>query len=61
MASSKPPTQPDLAGEAQSLAKDAARDALAAARIGLRIAERLGRQGLGWAEKTVDRVLRDRK
>jgi hypothetical protein len=62
MAASKPPENaPDIAGEVQSLAKDVARDALAAARITLRLAERFGREGLGWAEKTADRVLKDRK
>jgi hypothetical protein len=62
MAASKPPVDPpDIAGEVQSLAKDVARDALVAARITLRLAERFGREGLDWAEKTADRVLRDRK
>ena len=62
MATSKPrEDSPDIAAEVQSLAKDVARDALAAARISLRLAERLGREGLDWAEKTADRVLKDRK
>ncbi|MGA7862303.1 MAG: hypothetical protein WCB19_10710 [Thermoplasmata archaeon] len=62
MAASKPPADPpDIAGEVQSLAKDVARDALAAARISLRLVERLGREGFDWAEKTADRILKDRK
>jgi hypothetical protein len=62
MAASKPPAESqDITGEVQSLAKDVARDALAAARITLRLAERFGREGLDWAEKTADRVLKDRK
>jgi hypothetical protein len=62
MAATKPPMDPpDITGEVQSLAKNVARDALAAARITLRLAERFGREGLDWAEKTADRVLKDRK
>jgi hypothetical protein len=62
MAASKPPANPpDIAEEVQTLAKDVARDALAAARISLRVAERFGREGLGWVEKTADRVLKERK
>jgi hypothetical protein len=62
MSASKPSaTPPDIAEEVQSLAKDVARDALAAARISLRLAERFGREGLDWAEKTADRVLKARK
>jgi hypothetical protein len=52
---------PDIAGEVQALAKDVARDALAVARISLRLGERVGRKGLDWVEKTTDRVLKDRK
>jgi hypothetical protein len=58
MTDTKPP---DLASEVQSLAHDVARDALTAARISLRLAERFGREGLDWVEKTADRVLKDRK
>jgi hypothetical protein len=62
MAASKPPTPPpDITQEVQTLAKDVARDALHAARISLRLAERFGREGLDWVEKTADRVLKDRK
>jgi len=62
MASSRPPTERrEIADEVQSLANDVARDALAAARISLRLAERVGREGLHWVEKTADRVLKDRK
>lgn len=62
MAATRPPTpRPDLADEVHALAHDVARDALAAARISLRIAERVGREGFGWVEKTADRVLKDRK
>ncbi len=62
MAASKPPADPpDIAAEVQTLAKDVARDALAAARISLRLAERFGRGGLDWVEKAADRVLKDRK
>jgi hypothetical protein len=62
MAASKPPTdRPDITHEMQTLVKDVARDALHAARISLRLAERFGREGLDWAEKTTDRVLKDRK
>jgi hypothetical protein len=62
MAAVKPPANPpDISQEVQALAKDVARDALAAARISLRVAERFGREGLGWVEKTADRVLKDRK
>jgi hypothetical protein len=56
-----PADRPDIADEVTTLAKDVARDALAAARISLRVAERFGREGLGWVEKTADRVLKDRK
>jgi hypothetical protein len=62
MGEAKPPADPpDLAKEAQTLVKDVARDALAAARIGLRVAEKFGREGLDWVEKTTDRVLKERK
>ncbi|MCI4347991.1 MAG: hypothetical protein L3J97_05165 [Thermoplasmata archaeon] len=62
MASPRPPTAPPgIGSEVQALANDVARDALAAARIGLRLAERIGRRGLGWVERTADRVLKDRK
>ncbi len=62
MAASKPPTDPpDIANEVRSLASDAARDALAAARISLRLVERFGREGFDWVEKTADRLLKDRK
>lgn len=62
MAASKPPVpEPDIAAEVRSLAKDVAHDALAAARIGLRLAERAGRKGFDWAERTAGRVLKDLK
>ena len=54
-------TPPDLGREVHELAHDVARDALAAARLSLRLAERLGREGFDWVEKTTDRVLKDRK
>ncbi len=55
------PDAPDLAQEVHALAHDVARDALAAARLSLRLAEHLGREGFDWVEKTTDRVLKDRK
>jgi hypothetical protein len=62
MTESKPPVdRPDFAREVQTLAHDVARDALSAARLSLRLAERFGREGFDWAEKTADRVLKDRK
>ena len=62
MTPSKPPAgPPDIAEEVQALAKDVAHDALRAARISLRLAERFGREGLDWVERTADRVLKDRK
>lgn len=62
MATSRPPVpRPDLADEVHALAHNVARDALAAARISLRIAERVGREGFDWVEKTADRVLKERK
>jgi hypothetical protein len=62
MATSKSPTDPpNITEEVQTLAKDVARDALHAARISLRLAERFGREGFDWMEKTADRVLKDRK
>lgn len=47
-----------LEEEAERLARDVARDTLAAARIGWRIANRVGRIGLQWADDTADKVLR---
>lgn len=62
MAVSKPPKPgPNLTAEVQSLAKDVAHDALAAARIGLRLAERAGRKGVALVERTAARVLKDLK
>jgi hypothetical protein len=62
MTASKPPAgAPDIAAEVHAIAKDVARDALTAAKISLRLAERFGREGLGWVEKAADRVLKDKK
>jgi len=62
MAASKPPVDsPDIANEVHALAHDVARDVLAVARISLRLAERVGREGFDWVEKAADRVLKDRK
>lgn len=62
MAASKPPAGPNnLTEEVQTLAKDVARDALHAARISLKIAERVGRESFDLLEKTADKVLKDRK
>jgi hypothetical protein len=55
MASKNPP--PSIEAEAEQLVRDMAHDSVHAARIGWRIASRVGTTGLRWAERATDDLL----
>lgn len=48
-----------LSDEVESLAREVARDSFSAARRTWRLAGRVGRRGLEWAEETAERLLKE--
>ena len=50
---------PQVRDEAEQLVRDVARDTVQAARLGWRIASRVGEAGLRWAERATDRVIKE--
>ena len=54
--SDKPSASRSAVTEAERLADDVGRDLIAAARVGWRLANRVGRAGVRWAEKATERL-----
>ncbi|HEV2317990.1 MAG TPA: hypothetical protein VGV89_10530 [Thermoplasmata archaeon] len=52
-------TEPNARDEAEQLVRDVARDSVQAARIGWRIAARVGEASLRWAERATDQLLEE--